>query len=394
MTGMSHYIKVSRHHSTLFIPEYFVKKIGNQDDNGGDNQYHTHNTKSVKHDHYYSPQDIMSVTNDNKDRRRHTINTTMVKENQKETFKKVERSREIQSEQEQAKSNERRLQQQRIKNESQIGEIKDFDDTMLDPERQEICFEDLKRQKDILGPKRQAEDLKHQENKENHQNSSQSSRAKTTYTKPPPVVPDPQGKPTYPLPQDIHLQYMSHQDMHHHSMPQQVMNSQEIYHKQKMQQVLHPQGLYPQGLNNPQLHSYQKKYQKCHPQQYNQPFHNSSNPFLKRKQSVEAYHSLQVVPNAPNNANCRNAPQTIYTRQNSSQDIYKPSASYRQSEGSDKIPALKVGDAIQCGSHPVYYGTIKWIGNLPGSVRLIAGVEMVMEICASYICMCMLHVNL
>ena len=47
----------------------------------------------------------MSVTIDNKGRRRHTVSTTTVIENQK-----VERRKEeIQREQEQAKSNERRL---------------------------------------------------------------------------------------------------------------------------------------------------------------------------------------------------------------------------------------------------------------------------------------------
>ena len=394
MTGMSHYIEESKHHSTLFLPGYFVKKIGDQDDNGGDNHKHAHSTKSVKHNHYYNPQDVMSVTIDSKDRRRQTISTAMVKESQKGTSKKVEQSnKEIQREQEQAKSNERRLRLQRIKNELQIGEIKGFDDTMLDPERQEKIFEDLKHQKDVLGPKRQAEDLKQQKNKENHQSSS--SRAKTTNTEPSPVEPDPQRKPqqsTYPLPRDIHSQGMSQQSMHQHGMPRQVMNSQEIYQQQKMQLMMHPQHLHPQGLNNPHLDSYQKRYQKYQPQQYNQPSISSSNPFLKRKQSIEAYHSLQVVPNAPNNANCRNAPQTIHTWQNPSQDMYRPSPSHKQSEGSDKVPALKVGNAIQGGSDPVYYGTIKWIGNLPGSVRLIAGVEMVMEICARYTCMCMLHV--
>ena len=108
---------------------------------------------------------------------------------------------------------------------------------------------------------------------------------------------------------------------------------------------------------------------------------------MKRQQSVEAHQSLQIELNTPNSTNCRNAPQNINTRQYqcSSQDKHRPSASYRQSETSDNVPTLKVGDAIQSGSNPVSYGTIKWIGNLPDIVRLIAGVEIVMEICASYL---------
>ena len=42
-----------------------------------------------------------------------------------------------------------------------------------------------------------------------------------------------------------------------------------------------------------------------------------------------------------------------------------------------KMPPLEIGDAVQSGSNPISYGTIKWIGEFMGCHEKIAGVEMV-----------------
>ena len=44
---------------------------------------------------------------------------------------------------------------------------------------------------------------------------------------------------------------------------------------------------------------------------------------------------------------------------------------------SHNMPRLEVGDAVQSGSNPISYGTIKWIGEFLGCHEKIAGVEMV-----------------
>ena len=41
------------------------------------------------------------------------------------------------------------------------------------------------------------------------------------------------------------------------------------------------------------------------------------------------------------------------------------------------MPPLEVGDAVQSGSNPISYGTIKWIGEFSGFHEEIAGIEMV-----------------
>ena len=57
------------------------------------------------------------------------------------------------------------------------------------------------------------------------------------------------------------------------------------------------------------------------------------------------------------------------------QDTYSAPEPCRQKNESHSIPPLEIGSPIQSGT---LYGTIKWIGMLPGSVALIAGVEMVL----------------
>ena len=83
--AMRHYIESSKHQSTLFLSVYCVTKCEDKNTKGGDTSHkHNDGTKSVQHNHhYYNPQDFMSVTIDNKGRRRHTVNTTRVIENQK-----------------------------------------------------------------------------------------------------------------------------------------------------------------------------------------------------------------------------------------------------------------------------------------------------------------------
>ena len=368
-----------------------------------------------------STQDSVTTTIDFK-AKRHDVSPSSIKENQKEMFKEVEqRKEEARREQEKAEFNERRLNMLKVKHELQIGEIEGFDDTIMDRKRQEKILEDLKRQNEgnqqsfsqagkanVNYPELQQSVPKsqsplpgyqhHQQQQSNHQISQQDPCAQSMYSHDihpqdmcQPVMGqqeiywhDASQQSTYtslqnmPL-QEIHPQGMLQRESHHHGMPQQDMHSQGMLNPTMPQQGahpqgLHPQGLYPQGMNNSNM-SQLDQYQRAVPhnyqyQQYNQPPNNSNwhgqNPQygMGRQQSFEI---LRAGANAPDNAHFNDTPQT------------RPSEPYRQMEASHNTLVLEVGDAIQSGYNPVSYGTIKWIGEIPGSRGLIAGVEMVLK---------------
>ena len=228
----------------------------------------------------------------------------------------------------------------------------------------------------------------------------------------------PQGRPYHGMPQqDMQSQGMYHQGMPQPGMPQPGMPQPGMPQPGMPQQGMPPQGMppqgmppqgmppqgmppqgvvypqdqYPQGATHPNMahgHPYQQGMpQNYQTQQYNHPSNNDNwrgeNPGpsypVERQQSVEFRQILRAETNAPYDTNSSGTSQTIPTRQyqNTSQDLYRPPEPRRQIEAPHNMPPLEEGDAIQSGNNPVSYGTIKWIGELPGSVGPIAGVEMV-----------------
>jgi len=197
ISSMKNYIHDSKDHSSLFLPEYVVRKIEDQDDNGGAISHgHNYDTRFLQQNCSHNPQDSLSTTVAN-EAKMHGMSTTMIKDNQKEAFKKIEqRNNEAKKAKEAIKSNERRHQMQQIKDKLQIGEIEGFDDTMLDIERQKKIMEDLERQ-----------------NKENQLNSSQIGKANAAYNEPSPTVS--QSQPTksgYRHDQQLHNKQQIAQD--------------------------------------------------------------------------------------------------------------------------------------------------------------------------------------
>ena len=376
-----------------------------------------------------------------------------VEENQKEALKKIEqRKEEARREKEIIESNERRHQMKQIKGQLQIGEIEGFDDTMLDPKRQEKIMEDLKRQ-----------------NKANQQNSSQTGKP---YNESPPTVSQSQSTVSdYQYDQQLHNKHqMVHQDPYAQGMHPQDVHSQGMYQPGMpqpgmpppgMPQGMHPQDVHSQGMFQPHI-SQQGIYsqgaysqdtpqqgmylpsqgsnmssqyvppqgillhgmseqdirsqgmhrqgvypQYQHPQskmqsnvtqqdpyqqgilqgyQYIQPPNNSnwhgenvSYP-MGRQQSDGFHQILRAETNVPNSSD---ASHIVSTRQYQStpHDVYRPPEPHRQMEAPHNLPPLEVGDAVQSSNNPVAYGTIKWIGELPGSKELIAGLEMVLNFC-------------
>ena len=437
---MNNYIQPSKEHSSLFLPEYTVRKVEDQASNGGAVGHgHNYDTRFSHQNCSYNPQDSVSATVAN-EAKQHGMSTTMMKENQKEAYKVFEDAKKAK---EAIKSNERRYQMQQTKNELQIGEIEGFDDTMLDIERQKKIMEDLKRQ-----------------NQENQLNASQLHKANTTYNETSPTIPqshsttsgyqhDQQLQDKQQITQDPRTQGVRTQDVHSQgnyqpdvtqqvifsqNTPQQEMyppsqgkppcNSSSQYNIQQgmalypphgmPQQDIHLQNMYQQGMPLQGIMSQQgMHYRDVHPhdqypyqhgvpesyqtQPYNQPpinsnWHGENPPYAMERQqsqqSVEFNQILRAGTNEPND-NCSRG--TFYTNpakqcHNASQDIYGPPEPYRQMEESRNMLPLELEDAVQSGNNPILYGTIKWIGELPGSVGLIAGVEMVLYLVVQCVC--------
>ena len=171
--------------------------------------------------------------------------------------------------------------------------------------------------------------------------------------------------------QDLHSQGVYQQEWPHQAVYPQEMHSQEMFQQRMSQQDIHPQGLQPQGIsqsNMPQPGPYQRNApQSYHSQQYNLFPNNGNlqgeNPSypMNKQPSTEFHQILRAETNVPNNT-------------------LEPN---RQMEVSRNMPRLEVGDAVQRGSNPISYGTIKWIGEFSGSHEKIAGVEMVKKLCTT-----------
>ena len=82
---------------------------------------------------------------------------------------------------------------------------------------------------------------------------------------------------------------------------------------------------------------------------------------IERQHSTKFHQNVQAKPNVPNNT----------------------SEPYRQMGVSRNMPPLEVGDAVQSGSNPISYETIKWIGEFSGFHEKIAGIEMVKKLCTT-----------
>ena len=433
---MDHLIKNSKEHTSLFIPVYCVSKIEDQDSSSRvAGQSHKYDTRFPHENRSYNPQDSVSATLAY-EAKKHGMSPSMVKEKQKEVLKMVEyKKEEARREQEKV---ERRFKMQQIKNELQIGKIEGFDDTMLDLKRQAKIMEDLECQKkrnkqgqidkvDVTYPESQhsvSESQSRVSGYEYHQDPrgsqgitqqgmGQQGRDQQSLNQ---QYISQQGmsqqgmdqqsvgqqgmgqqgmgqqgiylqgtsqQNIYPPPQDIHSQgmfqqgvHLPQQDMysqgayqqgwpHQGAYPQQMPHSQETFQQQPLQQGIHSQGLQPQGMNNsnmPQLDPYQRSTsQNYQSHQYNLSPNNSNwqgeNPSypMERQHSTEFHQILRAKANVPNN----------------NSEPYN-------------MPQLEIGDAVQSGSSPISYGTIKWIGELSGSRGLIAGVEMVRKLCTIY----------
>ena len=170
-----------------------------------------------------------------------------------------------------------------------------------------------------------------------------------------------QGMYSSPQLQNMSSQY-SPQGVPYHGMPQQDMQLQGMSQQGISQQGMSQPGMPPQGTNMAHGHPYQQgmsqNYQTEH---YNQPSNKGNwhgeNPgplYPVERQQLVPFHQILRAVTVPNNTS---------------------SSGYQ--EAPHNMPPLEKDDAIQCGNNPVRYGTIKWIGTLPGSKELTAGVEMV-----------------
>ena len=356
IANMEHVIKFDVYHSRLFLPAACF--VAGDVDITNDNHKHGHkyNTRNAESNHSYNAPVIGEAE----------------KIHRREMAQRWKEQDELERVQK-AESYERRRRQMQIKDVLKIGDIKDLDDTMLDPVKQKEIFEDLMKHKknirsDTNHPGQMHQDrqkqywqqLQQQEQQRQQQQWQQQQWERQQWEQQQQHQQFLQQKQWEQEKQQKHWQ----QPQPNHAYP-----ATHFDHPTQMQQQPQQQQQWDQRLKRQQHWEHGQQHQNWQQQQHDkQPIgmenilrtghdpHATPGPIVNQRipedstggfQLQKSHHIHDEVPGEP---------------------AESPQSKYNLSEGS----MVEIGDP-----DAPRYGSIKWIGNFPGSNTKIAGVEMV-----------------